>query len=149
MIYDTSYRNDLVREEINRRVGKPFTLMKRLQMMGNGSERMKILDASIKFYPYLNRTPYSTWASIELRPKGILVFFKQRERHFTWIIPYHQLSLFKSKILSIYGQGNFLKLEITGRKNSSFLRKLMNEKAKSSYENHPPFQENKDRKKVL
>ncbi|MCK0188411.1 hypothetical protein [Arenibacter sp. F20364] len=132
MILETSHSNKDDSLLINDLVGKPFGLLKTIQLKGVGSSRMIIEEASPNMKSFLNTTFDATYANIELRPFGILLRILNGLRNFTWVIPYYQLVIYKSNCSSIYAQGRFIHFREDHyfKNNKSFLRKLLRLKAK-------------------
>ena len=128
MILNTTYSNKDNDSLINNLVGNSFGFLKRLQMKGIGSGRMIIEKVSPKLERALLNGPDLNYANIELRPKGILVRITRRLDNFTWIIPYYQLYTYRSKGLSIHGQGEFLKFRNDRflQNNKEFIKKMIN-----------------------
>lgn len=128
MILNTTYTNKDNDTLINDLVGNSYGFLKRLQMKGIGSGRMIIEKVSPKLERALLNGPDLNYANIELRPKGILVRITRRLDNFTWIIPYYQLYTYRSKGLSIHGQGEFLKFRNDRflKNNKEFIKKMIN-----------------------
>ena len=127
MLYKTSYKNDKIRDEINRIVGTPFSFMQRIRMGRIGSSRMVLSQVSPKYYEFLNDLKDLKYVNIELRPKGILVHLNQSLDRYSWPIPYYQLSFFDSDLFSIHANGNFIKLRKDQRykSNISFINRIL------------------------
>ena len=127
MILNTTYTNKDNDNLINDLVGNSYGFLRRLQMKGIGSGRMIIDNVSPKLERALLNGPDLNYANIELRPKGILVRITRRLDNFTWIIPYYQLYTYRSKGLSIHGQGEFLKFRNDRflKNNKEFIKKMM------------------------
>ena len=128
MIYDTSYFDRNIKEEINDLVGSPFGLLERLKMKGIGGARMKISQVSPDIYKLLPTGQADVFTSVELRPKGVIFHLKKYTEHFSWVIPYHRLTIYQSKRLSIYEGNTFMKFNLSDLNSTheSFIRKLMN-----------------------
>ena len=131
MIYNTSYKNDKIKAEIDAKMGKPFSLWKRLKLGGIGSSRMIIEEVSVKMIPYISKVSDINYLNIELRPNGILVHITKALEKFSWTIPYYQLSIFNSDLYSIHSQGQFIKVRKDNyyNLNKNFLDKLLERKS--------------------
>ena len=70
------------------------------------------------------------YANLSMRPNGLLVIINVRLSNYSWVIPYHYLSIFKTDLLVIHGQGEFLKLKISPEQNKKLIDKILDEKAK-------------------
>jgi hypothetical protein len=100
---------DLVKK-INNLVGKPYSFFKRLKMKGVGSSRMIVDDFSEGFKDYFSQNMSLRYCNFELRPNGIMVHFNQNHSRYSWVIPYHRLSMFRSASFSIHSEGEFLRI---------------------------------------
>lgn len=98
-IFYTSYRDDEITRQIDKLVGKPYGLIDRIKMGGNGCKRMKVLSISSELEQYINDPQYPSYVSIELRPNGILVFLSKNMRRYTWPIPNTALSVQVAEVL--------------------------------------------------
>ncbi|MCK7591255.1 hypothetical protein M0G43_11770 [Subsaxibacter sp. CAU 1640] len=138
MVVDTTYTDKENEALINDLVGKRFRLLQILRMRGIGSKRMTIDEASPNMQAYMNSVADTTYANIELRPKGVLVRINKGLKNFTWVIPYYQLQLYHTNGISIHGQGRFVHFRNnqTFRENKGFFEKLLNEKVKYDTEFH-------------
>lgn len=128
MIVDYSTRPVRVTREINELVGKPFSFKMRLVMRGIGSHRMKIEKSSIEIYEKLSKFQQIKYGSVELRPSGIIVHFKDNLTHWVWVIPYYKLVLYQTDFDSIHADGNFLNFNKVSLKqtNELFFKKILN-----------------------
>ena len=131
MIYNISYRDREIIKEINITIGKPFGVIERFRMKGIGSPRFILDSASEEVTKRLPSDESMVKVSIELRRKGIIVHFKKFTEHYTWIIPYHKLTLYQSDKFSIYGDGTFMKFSQSRMKkpHRKFIKKLIDLKA--------------------
>ena len=128
MIVDYSTRPVRITREINELVGKPFSFKMRLIMRGIGSHRMKIEKSSIEIYEKLSKFQQIKYGSVELRPKGILVHFKDNLTHWVWVIPYYKLVLYQTDYDSIPADGNFINFNKVSLRqtNDLFFKKILN-----------------------
>lgn len=126
MLLNTTYSNEEHDAIIHEMVGRPFSLLKKIEMSGTGSGRMVIDEVSPKLERTLRNGSDLNYGTIELRPSGVLVRITRRLDNFTWIIPYYQLAVFKSNGLSIHAQGEFVHFRqdrfLEG--NKDFLKKM-------------------------
>jgi hypothetical protein len=130
MIADTTYFKEEVRDEINDKLGKPFTFRDIIKLGAIGSSRMVVDECSPAFYEWVNSNQDLTQASIELRPKGILVVLAKNYHNMSWAIPYHLLAVFKTNVLSLHAEGHYLKLKLRQGQNKKFLFKMMDQRVK-------------------
>ncbi len=132
IIRNISYNNKEIKSEIKALVGQPYSFLERIKMGGNGSPRLVVATATDEIEKLLavdNRTRY---CNIELRPKGLILSLRSRLETYAWIIPYTQLTLFRTTgYLELYSHGNHVKLAgFTNSKSAQrFLRKIIMAKA--------------------
>lgn len=131
MIYDTSYHDLRILRLINLAVGKPFSVKERFKLKGIGSPRMIINSASKDIISKLPTDLSDQKASIELRPKGIIIHFKKFTEHFSWVIPYYKLVMYSSEHISIYEDTSFMKFSknILRKSQLKFIKKVIENKA--------------------
>lgn len=127
MLYLTSFKDKEVEKEINQAVGKPFNIkdiiFKKVGVIG--SSRMEVIEYSKLFASAMNKRKQAVHANIGLRPNGIVVVINIRLSDYTWVIPYRYLSIFKTDILVIHSQGEFLKLKLDQDQNKKFIDKIL------------------------
>tara|TARA_B100000508_G_scaffold55003_2_gene42632 strand:- start:33874 stop:34308 length:435 start_codon:yes stop_codon:yes gene_type:complete len=127
MLFDTSIKDKETKRLINEAVGKPYNVVDMFfKGVGQiGSSRMEVIEHSKLFDRVMRQRKQAVFANIALRPKGIIVVFFIRTSNYSWVIPFQYLSIFKTDILVIHGQGEFLKLKITGDQNRKILDKIL------------------------
>lgn len=127
MILDTTLYTDDVVRKINASVGNSYPVLKRLKMGGTGSRRMELVSASIHFAHYLADNSDTVYANIELREKGILIHFKKYQTRYSWLVPYHQLVIFKSDTFSVHAAGQNMRFnaEKMDELNSRFVTRML------------------------
>jgi hypothetical protein len=96
MILNTSHLSKKKIREIHQLVGKPFGFMERLKMKGNGSPRLEILGCSPQLEELFRVSQDRRLASLELRPQGVILWFKDALEEFAWVIPHYHLSLYQN-----------------------------------------------------
>ena len=138
MIFDTSYYDPEIKKIIDETLGKSYSFMDRLKMKGIGSSRMEILDCSSDIKELLPSGFKGNFASIELRPKGVIVHFKKFTEHFSWIIPFYSLSIIQSNTINIHSKGSFIKLQLRSKNSSPFIQKLIHQVG-SNYSDNPMY----------
>jgi hypothetical protein len=97
---------------------------------------MEVIEYSKLFINAMNKRKQAVHANIGLRPNGIVVVINIRLSDYTWVIPYHYLSIFKTNILVIHSQGEFLKLKLSEDQNKKFIDKILklkNEQGSGDY----------------
>ncbi len=127
MLADYSRRPLKITRAINELVGKPFSLRERLVYRGIGSHRMKIEMSSKEIFQKLSKFEVVKFGSVELRPKGIIVHFKDNLTHWVWVIPYYKLVIYNTDYDSIHANGNFINFNKKHLKktNLKFFKKII------------------------
>ncbi len=140
MLLNTTYHNEEHEKTIAKLIGGPYSFFKSLKLRGVGSKRMIIDKTSYNLNSLLNRTSDLNYANIEIRPKGIIIYINKGLQTFNWVIPFYQLSFFKTNGASIHAQGKFIHLKdnMTLRENKKFFKKLL--VFKIEYDNQYKFQ---------
>lgn len=111
MIFDTSYSDKETTRKINLSVGPPFSWKQRWKMGGIGSRRMTVSAISEDLKPYMNADHYVSTASIELRPKGIIVHFRHKLQVYSWIMPYNDLKIEYEHSLRLESKGKYIRFD--------------------------------------
>ena len=138
MVFNITYKDNNIREEIDQLVGKPFSFLERFRKGGIGSRRMIILEASVNLQSFLSPDHYPTYSSIELRPKGILLYVNQGLKRFAWAIPFYQLVIYQSTNFTIHSKGDFIRYRATNDPvHHQFIRKLVAAKADNTSSVYP------------
>ncbi len=89
---------------------------------------MEVVEYSKLFTKIMSQRKQAVFANLSIRPNGILVIINVRLSNYSWVIPYHYLSIFKTNLLVIHGQGEYLKLKITGDQNKKVIDKILERK---------------------
>ncbi len=134
MIFNVSYNDHKIKQQINDTVGKPFGLIDRWRMKGIGSGRLIIFECTEDLEMLIRKTNDTAYTNIEIRPKGIIVGIKSIRETYAWVIPYYKLSIFKTaNYLAVYDGKNKLKARPTNKtdKLNVFLQKVMGLKDKN------------------
>jgi len=130
MIYGNNHNDKKLKAEINELVGQPFGFLERLKLGGNGSPRIGIVDLSPALKEKFGESSERKFINIELRDKGILVYFRNHVNNYVWPIPFYHLSIFQSGTFNLHAHGLFLKLDTNASKDK-FIGKMMD--AKTAY----------------
>ncbi|MFT4661181.1 MAG: hypothetical protein ACI8XB_001452 [Patiriisocius sp.] len=126
MLFNTSYKNDEYEYESNRLLGKSFSFLEKLKMRGAGSSRLVITELSPLLKPENMQELAINYASVELRPKGIVIHFSNRLDRYSWIVPYYRLVIFSTQTFSIHSNGKFIKFQKDKnyQANKEFIKKM-------------------------
>ena len=139
MILETTYETKEIRKEINDFIGKPFSLMDAIKLKGIGSKRMVVREFSPNMLDYKQVNSDRQFINIELRSQGIIVYIRKNYRHFAWMIPYHQLAIYKTDSLNIHAQGRYIKTTNGFSNNMKFLEKMMDMRLAYMKDHELPF----------
>ena len=123
MIFDTSYSDKETTRKINAAVGLPFSFKERWKMGGIGSRRMTIHDISDEYQKYMKADHYQSTASIELRPKGIIIHFRHKLEAYSWIMPFESLKFKAEGPLRLESDGKYIQFNDPG--NDRFIAKMI------------------------
>ena len=132
-LYNITYKNKEIENEINAEMGKPFGLIEKLKLGGIGSRRMIIENFSEDIKNLALKVSGIQYANIELRPNGIIVHINQGIYTHAWTIPYFRLSVFNGDFFTIHGGGSHIQFnkEKSWKENKEFLQKIV--KLKSEF----------------
>lgn len=134
MLVNVSYPDKKRTRKVNELVGKPYGLFSLTRIKGIGSPRMAISSCSQNIFKLFRVGSGTKHCNIELRPEGIIVWFRNAQETFIWAVPFYQLSVFQNGLeYSIHGGGDFMKLEKAyfKQKITPFMDRLMELKATS------------------
>ena len=135
MLIRYSYFDKKIYAEVKRLVGSPYSLWKRLNMKGNGSQRLTLISANDEINDIIHTSNGSEhYINIELRPKGLIIHIRVKLDNWALILPYYTLSTFvQDGQLNIYS-GKW-KLRLSGYRGATierkFIYKIVDLKAKS------------------
>lgn len=130
MLLNISYNDPTQKKRIDEAVGKPFSLQKRWELGGIGSQKLLISSTSIDIHNLLILDHNLNSCNIELRPQGIIVRFRSLLETYGLIIPYFKLKLYKGKAqeYSIYMDQHFLKVVADKDGIHRFFKKVADQK---------------------
>ena len=134
MLLNISYNDIEQKKEIDKLVGKPFSVKERLQMGGIGSEKLIISNASVNIKNLLLLDNNINKCNIELRPKGVIVYFRSLLETYGLIIPYFKLKIYKGKAeeYSIYKDSLYIKVLADKKSIHNFFKKVNKKKLANS-----------------
>lgn len=111
MIFARNTKSKETDRKIEALIGKQYSFRERLKLKGTGSMRMKVIKTS----PGLSKTQDKNdinYTSIELRPKGMIAYFRTKINNYIWVIPYYKLSVFQSETFNIHADGEYIRLDL-------------------------------------
>ena len=131
MLLNISYNDPTVKRQIEKAVGKPFSLQQRWKLGGIGSQKLMINSASIDIHNLLILDNNLKFCNLELRPLGIIVHFRSLLETYGLIIPYYKLKIYKGKAkeYSLYIDQHYIKIFVDSKKNHSFFKKVGSQKS--------------------
>lgn len=121
MLRNVSYNNKRINAEIQKTVGSSYSFWTRFKMGGIGSPRMNIKSCSIDIRTELEKDNYPDKAYIELRPKGVCIYFRSLLETFSLTIPYYQLTLYNSSgHIKLYGNSSWIEFDHSAKAKTFF-----------------------------
>lgn len=131
MLLNISYNDPTVKRQIEKAVGRPFSLQQRWKLGGIGSQKLMINSASIDIHNLLILDNNLKSCNLELRPLGIIVHFRSLLETYGLIIPYYKLKIYKGKAkeYSLYIDQHYIKIFVDSKKNHSFFKKVGSQKS--------------------
>ncbi|MGY8966841.1 MAG: hypothetical protein ACKVHJ_06515 [Flavobacteriales bacterium] len=131
MLLNISYNDPTVKRQIEKAVGRPFSLKQRWKLGGIGSQKLMINSASIDIHNLLILDNNLKSCNLELRPLGIIVHFRSLLETYGLIIPYYKLKIYKGKAkeYSLYIDQHYIKIFVDSKKNHSFFKKVGSQKS--------------------
>ena len=131
MLLNISYNDPTVKRQIEKAIGRPFSLKQRWKLGGIGSQKLMINSASIDIHNLLILDNNLKSCNLELRPLGIIVHFRSLLETYGLIIPYYKLKLYKGKAkeYSLYIDQYYIKIFVDSKKNHAFLKKVGSQKS--------------------
>jgi hypothetical protein len=132
MLLPYSYHTKKTEKEIHNLVGKPIGLIDRIKLRGIGSQRFLVQEANTEIMELVNNQNTPPYTNIELRPRGIIIWFRVKLDNWVLVLPYRKLSVFKTAEQLIIHQDQW-KLKLSAAHDASlnlkFCQKLMRLKA--------------------
>jgi len=134
MLQNISYNNKKQRNEIDRLVGKPFTLLERLKLGGVGSPKLYVTSSSKEIDALYLLDHNDNTCNIELRPRGVILRFRSLLETYALIVPYYKLTLFKgtSDVYSVHAEHHKVSVSAQSEPVRIFFKKIQHQKAKNS-----------------
>ena len=126
MISNSTY-SDIEKDiETNSLVGKKYNLIKSIRLGGIGSKRLIVEELGINFKKLIQQKNDIIYSNIELRNKGIIVYIVDRQKRFTWVIPFYKLVIYKTPSFSIHSDGNYIRFsnKLNHKQNLAFLKRF-------------------------
>tara|TARA_B100000945_G_scaffold7622_1_gene6219 strand:- start:446 stop:868 length:423 start_codon:yes stop_codon:yes gene_type:complete len=130
MIYNSTYSVIEKDIETNNLVGKKYNLIKSIRLGGIGSKRLIVDELGVNFKKLIQQKNDIIYSNIELRNKGIIVYIVDRQKRYTWVIPFYKLVIYKTPSFSIHSDGNFIRFSnnLNHKQNLAFFKKVLDHK---------------------
>ena len=128
MLVQTSYYKKETEQLIDATVGKPFGIWNTLKMGGIGSQRFAVLEANQELSDLLEQQNSTSTTNIELRPRGIILWFRVKIDNWVLVLPYSTLNItVNSNDLIVHSDQWNIKLNPAHnlRLNLKFIHKLL------------------------
>jgi len=134
MLIQVSYHSKEKKELIDSLVGLPFSLLDRLKLRGIGSQRFILQDSpNAELTDLFEHQTGVRYCNIELRPNGVIVWFRVKIDNWILVLPYHKLTIYKdNKSLKLFLEKWKVSLIPAhgANLNKIFIQKLLSQKAK-------------------
>lgn len=132
MLIDLSYKDSEIEKEINNLVGKEFNFLEKIKRGGTGSRQLIIKKSDNDIYEILSKSYELNKCNIEIREKGIIIYFRSRQSTYGLVIPYYKLVTFKvdANHYTLTYNEYFLKIRVEYSSDHKFLKRILEEKAK-------------------
>ena len=126
MIFNSTYTDKEKELEVEKLIGKKYSLFSSIKFNGIGSKRLIIKETSPKFKKIIIQKNDLIYSNIELRCRGIIVYIAEGLNRFSWVIPYYKLVIYKTPNYSIHSDGNFIRFSnnLNLKENQKFFKKL-------------------------
>ena len=127
MLFDTTDTNKDYLKETTNTVGKAFSFVEKIKMGGVSSGKLEVAEFSAKLQPKDQLPSALNYATIVLRPNGVIVHFRNEGKRYSWIIPYYRLVIYNTRTFTIHANGHFIKLKRNKnfQGNKKFLDKMI------------------------
>lgn len=131
MLKDLSYKDSEIEKEINNLIGKEFNLLEKFKRGGTGSRQLIIKKSDNNIYEILSKSYELNRCNIEIREKGIIIYFRSRQSTYGLSIPYYKLVIFKvdNNHYTLTYNEYFLKIRVETSSDHKFFKKILEEKA--------------------
>ena len=131
MIFNSTYTNKEKELEVEKLVGKKYSLLSSIKLNGIGSKRLIIEEISSKFKKIIIQKNDLIYSNIEIRYRGIIVYVAEGLNRFSWVIPYYKLVIYKIPNYCIHSDGNFIRFsnDLNFKENMKFFKKLITHKS--------------------
>ena len=130
MLRDLSYKDSEIENEINNLIGKEFNLLEKFKRGGTGSRQLIIKKSDNNIYEILSKSYELNKCNIEIREKGIIIYFRSRQSTYGLSIPFYKLVIFKvdNNHYNLTYNEYFMKIRVETSSDHKFFKKILEEK---------------------
>jgi hypothetical protein len=96
MIFNSTYTDKEKKLEVEKLIGKRYSIFSSIRLNGVGSKRLIIEETSPKFKEIIIQKNDLIYSNIEIRYRGIIVYIAEGLNRFSWAIPYDKLVVHKT-----------------------------------------------------
>lgn len=111
MILGNNHIDRETKELIDDTVGKKYSWRERFRRKGIGTSRMRIVDASEEIKSRLGKNQDLKYMNVEMRPKGLIVYFNNKINNYLWLLPQDKIQLSRTGQFKISDGENWISLE--------------------------------------
>ena len=108
MLRNVSYKNDNIKNEIDDLIGNSYSFFEKIKKGGVGSGKLLITKANKEIENLLILDQNTNHCNIELRTKGIIIYFRSLLETYGLAIPYYKLVVFIEMMLKMQNLLNLL-----------------------------------------
>ena len=127
MLFNITETKKEFKKESNEIVGKAFSFLEKIKMGGARSGKLEVEEFSANLQPEEIISSAIHYSTIELRPKGIIIYYSIDLQRYAWIIPYYRLVIYKTRTFTIHANGHFIKIRKNDvyKESKIFLEKMI------------------------
>ena len=127
MLFNITETKKEFKKESNEIVGRAFSLLEKIKIGGARSGTLEIEEFSANLQPEEIISSAIHFSTIELRPKGIIIYYSIDLQRYAWIIPYYRLVIYKTRTFTIHANGHFIKIRKNDvyKESKIFLEKMI------------------------
>ena len=95
-LFKVSYKDRVIEAEIKELIGAKFNLLERFKMKGVGSQRFTVEGVNRELSDLWQGQSGAQLTNIEMRKKGILLWFRFKIENYVLAFPYSRLNVYKN-----------------------------------------------------
>ncbi|MCP4521423.1 MAG: hypothetical protein GY827_06990 [Cytophagales bacterium] len=127
MVIGHNIKQEEANKKIDKLLGESFSIFKKIVSGTDESKVFSVQHISPHFRIPADEIDNYQHGIIEMRPNGILVHLMYGVQKISWAIPYYQLVIYKSEVLSFHAQGYVVKFHCNEhyQNNLAFIDQIM------------------------